>query len=101
MNWLLKQVIAPGINPYKLVILYAKYGPVVPEDYWKDKLYVKPANKVLKKFKEEKVIKKDNRAKVKAMKEGEDMKTSGGDGMKEEIKKQADRGFATDEVSFL
>jgi hypothetical protein len=39
----------------------------------------------LKKFKEEKVIQKDNRAKVKAMKEGEDVKKSGGDRMKEEI----------------
>ncbi len=50
-------------------------------------MYVKPANEILKKFKEEKVIRKDNRAKVKAMKEGGDVKKGGGDGMKEEIKK--------------
>jgi hypothetical protein len=50
-------------------------------------LYVKPADKVLKKFKDEKVIQKDNPAKVKAMREREDMKKGGGDGMMEEIKK--------------
>jgi hypothetical protein len=87
MNRLLKRIIPPGINPYKLVELYAKYCPVVPEDYWEDELYVKPADKVLKKFKEEKVIQKDNQAKVKAMKEGEDVNKGGRDGMKEEIKK--------------
>ncbi len=41
----------------------------------------------MKKFKEEKVIQKDNRAKVKAMKEEKDTKKGGGEGMKEEIKK--------------
>ena len=87
MNWLLKLIIAPGINPYKLVELYVKYHPVVPEDHWEDEFYVKPADEVLKKCKEEKVIRKDNRTKVKAIKEGEDVKKDGGDGMKEEIKK--------------
>jgi hypothetical protein len=88
MNRLLKPIIVPGINPYKLVELYKKIRLVVPEDYWEDEFYVKPANKVLKKCKEEKVIRKDNQAKVKAMKEGEDVKKGGGDGMKEEIKKK-------------
>ncbi len=50
-------------------------------------MYVKPADKVLKKFKEENVIQKDNQAKVKAMKEGEDVKTGSGNGIKVEIKK--------------
>ncbi len=67
--------------------LYVKYRPVVPEDHWGDEFYVKPADEVLKKCKEEKVIRKDNQAKVKAIKEGEDVKKGGGDGMKEEIKK--------------
>ncbi len=67
--------------------MYTKKCPVVPEDYWEDELYIKPANEVLKRFQEEKVIRKDNRAKVKAMKEGEDVKKGGGDKMKEEIKK--------------
>jgi hypothetical protein len=48
-------------------------------------LYVKPADKVLKKFQEENVIQKDNRAKVKAMKEGEDVKMGSGNGIKVEI----------------
>jgi hypothetical protein len=87
MNQLLKPIIAPGINPYKLVELYKKYHPVVPEDYWEDEFYVKPANEVLKKCKEEKVIRKDNQAKVKALKEGEDVKKGGGDRMKKESKK--------------
>ena len=45
---------------YKVVELYTKCRPVVPEDYWEDKLYLKPPDKVPK----------DNRAKVKAIKEG-------------------------------
>jgi len=40
MNHLLKPITPPGINPYKLVELYAKY--------WEDELYLKPDNKVLK-----------------------------------------------------
>jgi hypothetical protein len=59
MNRLLKPIIAPGIYPYKLVD---------PEDYRKDEFYIKLAYKVLKKCKEEKVIQKDNRVKVRAMK---------------------------------
>jgi hypothetical protein len=75
---LLKPIIILGINPDKLVELYAKYCPVVSEDYWEDELYIKSANKVLRRFKEEKVIQKDNQAKVKAMKEGEDVKKGEG-----------------------
>ncbi len=53
-----------------------KYRPAVPKDYWEDELYLKPANKVLKKFKEEKVIRKeDNEG-------GLECKGSGGDGTK-------------------
>ena len=66
---LLKPITAPGINPYKHVELYIKYHPVVPEDYWDHELYVKPPEEILRKFKEEKVIRKDNRAKVMALKE--------------------------------
>jgi len=50
-------------------------------------LYLKPDNEVLKKFKEEKVIRKDNREKVKVVKEGDSVKGSGGDGIEDEIKK--------------
>ena len=49
-------------------------------------MYLKPATKVLKKFKEEKVIRKDNREKVKAVKEDESVKGGGGDSIKEELK---------------
>ena len=49
--------------------------------------YLKPDNEVLKKFKEEKVIRKDNQEKVKAVKEGDSVKGSGGDGFKDEISK--------------
>ncbi len=87
MNQLLKPITPPGIKPYKLVELYAKYHSVVPEEYWDDELYLKPDNKVLKKFKEEKVIRKDNREKVKAVKEGDSVKGSGGDGIEDEINK--------------
>jgi len=79
MNHLLKPITPPGINPYKLVELYAKY--------WEDELYLKPDNEVLKNFKEEKVIQKDNWEKVKAVKEGDSVKGSGGDGIKVEINK--------------
>ena len=85
MNQLLKPITPPGRNPYKLVELYAKYCPVVPEEYWEDELYLKPDNEVLKNFKEEKVIQKDNREKVKAVKVGDSVKGSGGDGIKDEI----------------
>ena len=36
MNQLLKPITLLGINPYKLVELYAKYRPVIPEEYWED-----------------------------------------------------------------
>jgi hypothetical protein len=87
MNQLLKPFTPPGINSYKLVELYAKYCPVIPEEYWEDELYLKPDNEVLIKFKEEKIIRKDNREKVKAVKEGDSVKGSGGDGIEDEINK--------------
>ena len=87
MNQLLKPITPLGINPYKLVELYAKYCPVVPEEYWEDELYLKPDNEVLKNFKEEKVIQKDNREKVKAVKKGDSVKGCGGDGIEDEINK--------------
>ena len=87
MNQLLKPITPLGINPYKLVELHAKYRPVVPEEYWEDELYLKPDNEVLKKFKDEKVIRKDNREKVKAVKECDSVKRSGGDGIDDEINK--------------
>ena len=87
MNQLLKPITPPGINPYKLVELHATYHLVIPEEYWDDELYLKPEIKVLKKFKEEKVIRKDNREKVKAVKAGDSVKGSGGDGIEDEINK--------------
>ena len=59
----------PGINPYKRVELYAKYRPVVPPEYHQDEFYTKPPDDVLQKVKEEKVLRTENRAKVKALKE--------------------------------
>ncbi len=50
-------------------------------------MYLKPDNEVLKKFKEEKVIRKDSREKVKAVKEGDSVKGSGGDGINDEFNK--------------
>ena len=87
MNQLLMPIIPPGINSYRVVELYTKYRPVVLEDYWEDKLHLKPSGKVLKKFKEEKVIQKDNRAKVKAIKEGGGVNEGGDNEIKEEMKK--------------
>ncbi len=49
--------------------------------------YLKPDNEVLKRFKEEKVIRKDNWEKVKAVKESDSAKGSGGDGIEDEINK--------------
>jgi hypothetical protein len=42
MNQLLMPIIPPEINSYKVVKLYTKYRPVVPEDYcyWEDELYL-------------------------------------------------------------
>jgi hypothetical protein len=87
MNQLLMPIIPPGINSYKVVELYTKYHPVVPEDYWEDKLYLKPPDEVLNKFNEEKVIRKDNPAKVKAIKDGGGVNEGGDDEIKEEINK--------------
>ena len=66
---LLQMIQPPGINPYKQVELYAKYRPVVPQEYHQDEFYIKPTDDVLKKVKEEKVLRTENRAKVKALKE--------------------------------
>jgi hypothetical protein len=59
----------PGINPYKRVELFLKYRPVIPPEYHQDEFYIKPSDDVLKMVKEEKVIRIENRAKVKAVKE--------------------------------
>ena len=48
-------------------------------------MYLKPDNEVLKKFKEENAIRKDNREKVRAVKEGDSVKGSGGDGIEDKI----------------
>ncbi len=66
---LLQPIKPPGINPYKLVELFFKYRPVVPPEYHQDEFHIKPFNNVLKMVKEEKVIRIENRAKVKAVKE--------------------------------
>ncbi len=58
INWLLEPIIPLGINPYKLVELYATYCPVVPEDYWEDRLYLKPANRVFKSLRRRRSSKK-------------------------------------------
>jgi hypothetical protein len=49
--------------------LFFKYRPVVPPEYHQDEFYIKPSDDVLKMVKEEKVIRIENRAKVKAVKE--------------------------------
>ena len=59
----------PGINPYKQVEFFYKYRPVLPAGYHLDEFYIKPPDEVLRKVKEEKVIRIENRAKVKAVKE--------------------------------
>jgi hypothetical protein len=66
---LLTMIEPPGINPYKRVELYAKYRPVVPPEYHQDEFYIKPPDDVMQKVKEEKVLRTENRAKVKALKE--------------------------------
>jgi hypothetical protein len=55
---LLQPIKPPGINPYKWVELFFKYRPVVPPEYHH-----------LKMVKTENVIRIENRAKVKAVKE--------------------------------
>jgi hypothetical protein len=49
--------------------LFFKYRPVVHPEYHQDEFYIKPSDDVLKMVKEEKVIRIENRAKVKAVKE--------------------------------
>jgi hypothetical protein len=66
---LLPPIKPPGINPFKQVELFFKYRPVVPPAYHQDKFYIKPSDDVLKMVKEEKVIRIEYRAKVKAVKE--------------------------------
>jgi len=66
---LLQPIKPPGINLYKWVELFFKYRPVVPPEYHQDKFYIKPSDDVLKMVKAEKVIRIENRAKVKAVKE--------------------------------
>jgi hypothetical protein len=66
---LLQPIKPPGINLCKLVELFFKYRPVVHPEYHQDEFYIKPSDDVLKMVKEEKVIRIENRAKVKAVKE--------------------------------
>ena len=49
--------------------MFFKYRPFVPPEYHQDEFYIKPSDDVLKMVKEEKVIRIENRAKVKAVKE--------------------------------
>ena len=66
---LLQPIKPPGINPYKRVELFFKYRPIFPPEYHQDEFYIKPSDDVLKMVKEEKVIRIENRAKLKAVKE--------------------------------
>ena len=49
--------------------MFFKYRPIVPPEYHQDEFYIKPSDDVLKMVKAEKVIRIENRAKVKAVKE--------------------------------
>jgi len=66
---LLQPIKPPGIDPYKRVESFFKYRPLAPPEYHHDEFYIKPSDDVLKMVKAEKVIRIENRAKVKAVKE--------------------------------
>ena len=67
---LLTVVAAPGINPYKQMELYQKYKSVVPIEYHNNELYVTPPEDVIKKVAAEKVMRNENRSRLKCLKEG-------------------------------
>jgi len=43
-----------GLNPYKMVEMFAKYRPVVPVEFQSDELYAEPSREVYSKVKTEK-----------------------------------------------
>ena len=57
-----------GLNPYKMVEMFAKYRPVVPVEFQSDELYAEPSKKVYSKVKMEKTDRSEFRAKLKATK---------------------------------
>ena len=44
-----------GLNPYKMVEMFAKYHPVVPVEFQSDELYAEPSSEVYSKVKTEKI----------------------------------------------
>jgi hypothetical protein len=53
----LKEVTAPGINPYKQIELFHKYRPVVlPTEFHEDERYAKPSDDVIYKVMTEKAM---------------------------------------------
>ena len=44
-----------GLNPYKMVEMFAKYRPVVPVEFQSDELYAEPSREVYSKVKTEKI----------------------------------------------
>ena len=57
-----------GLNPYKMVEMFAKYRPVVPVEFQSDELYAEPSREVYSKVKTEKIDRLEFRAKLKATK---------------------------------
>lgn len=57
-----------GLNPYKMVEMFAKYRPVVPVEFQSDELYAEPSREVYSKVKTEKIDRSEFRAKLKATK---------------------------------
>ena len=43
-----------GLNPYKMVEMFAKYRPVVPVEFQSDELYAEPSKEVYSKVKTKK-----------------------------------------------
>ena len=62
-----------GLNPYKMVEMFAKYRPVVPVEFQSDELYAEPSKEVYSKVKMEKTDRSEFRAKLKATKYKSDM----------------------------
>ena len=72
-----------GLNPYKMVEMFAKYHPVIPVEFQSDELYAEPSKEVYSKVKMEKTDRSEFRAKLKATKYKSDT---------EKIKKMAFNG---------
>jgi len=62
-----------GLNPYKMVEMFAKYRPVIPVEFQSDELYAEPSKEVYSKVKMEKTDRSEFRTKLKATKYKSDM----------------------------